>query len=586
MTAHGTAQITQHDADPSADANRPWWHDALIYQVYVRSFADSTGNGVGDLDGIAQHLDHIAALGADGIWLNPCYPSPQRDHGYDVSDYFSIDPDYGTLDTFDALVGAAHERSLRVLMDIVPNHCSDQHPWFRAALAAPPGSAERDRFWFRDGRLDASGAAGPPNNWLAGFGGSAWTPAVDAGAPADDAQWYLGTFSPYQPDFNHTNPDVIEMFAEVLEFWFERGVDGFRVDAIQPVGKHPDLPDQVVDPPDLDPLQIPWANEFTIFRPEGHDVWRDWRHVIDRYAQRHGRQLMMVAEAYLVRQPELMAEFTQSDQFHQAFAFDLMLSPWHDTSMRRAVDDPLLAYSLSGAPPAWTLNNHDTQRIVTRLGRAEATDPDTWTDLNLMLSPDPGDDVLGARRARAAIVFTAALPGSLYLYQGEELGLPEVLDLPLEARQDPVVERTGGATLGRDGCRVPLPWHRDPGNNFGFSPPGSTAPPWLPQPAAWGHRSVEEEAADPNSMLHLYRAMATARRELRIEPHDIDMLDVGADALGFQRGSWTVVLNLSGEAIDVRAVVDSEATVALSSTADPVDAAAVPADTCVWWRTR
>ncbi|MEM9517641.1 MAG: alpha-amylase family glycosyl hydrolase, partial [Actinomycetota bacterium] len=362
VTAHNTGHGAAHDTSNGgafADTGRPWWQDALIYQVYVRSFADSTGNGVGDLHGIAQHLDHVAALGADGIWLNPCYPSPQRDHGYDVSDYFSIDPDYGTLDTFDALVAAAHERSLRVLMDIVPNHCSDQHPWFRAALASPPGSAERDRFWFRDGRHDASGAVGPPNNWLAGFGGSAWTPAADAGASGDDTQWYLGTFSPYQPDFNHTNPDVIEMFAEVLEFWFERGVDGFRVDAIQPVGKHPDLPDQVVDPPDLDPLQIPWANEFTIFRQEGHDVWRNWRQVIDRYAHQHGRQLMMVAEAYLVRQPELMAEFTQPDQFHQAFAFDLMLSPWEGASMRRAVDDPMRAYSLSAAPPAWTLNNHD-----------------------------------------------------------------------------------------------------------------------------------------------------------------------------------------------------------------------------------
>ncbi|MEM9516844.1 MAG: alpha-amylase family glycosyl hydrolase, partial [Actinomycetota bacterium] len=254
-------------------------------------------------------------------------------------------------------------------------------------------------------------------------------------------------------------------------------------------------------------------------------------------------------------------------------------------SIRRAVDDPMLAFSLSAAPPAWTLNNHDTQRIVTRLGRAEATDPDTWTDLNLMLSPAPGDDALGTRRARAAIVFIAALPGSLYLYQGEELGLPEVLDLPLEARQDPVVERTGGATLGRDGCRVPLPWRSHPGDNFGFSPPGSAASPWLPQPAGWGERSVDAEAADPNSMLRLYRAMAAARRDLRTEAHHIDMLDIGVGAIGFKRGPWTVVLNVSDAATDVYRFVDAGATVALSSTTDPVDHAVVPANSCVWWRT-
>ncbi|NQY57781.1 MAG: alpha-glucosidase [Ilumatobacteraceae bacterium] len=570
----------------AAHTGRAWWRDALIYQVYVRSFADSTGNGVGDLDGIRHHLDYIAALGVDGIWLNPCYPSPQRDHGYDVSDYFSIDPEYGTLEVFDALVAGAHERSLRVLMDIVPNHCSDQHPWFRAALAAPPGSAERDRFWFRDGRPDAAGGDGPPNNWLAGFGGSAWTRASEAGAPADDPQWYLGTFSPYQPDFNHTNPDVAAMFAEVLEFWFDRGVDGFRVDAIQPVGKHPDLPDQVVDPPDLDPLQIPWTNEFTIFRPEGHDVWRAWRHTIDRYAQRHGRELMMVAEAYLVRQPELMAEFTEPDQFHQAFAFDVMLSPWDQQSVRRSVDDPLLAYSLSGSPPAWTLNNHDTQRIVTRLGRPEATDPNTWTDLNLKLSSDPGDDARGTRRARASIVFTAALPGALYLYQGEELGLPEVLDIPLEQRQDPVVERTGGETLGRDGCRVPMPWHDAASANFGFSPDGSRNPSWLPQPDDWGDYAVSIEVADPESTLQLYRAMATARRALRTEPHDIDWIDVGNAGLGFRRGRYTVILNLSSVELDVGTVVDDEAEAMLWSGTHAPAPTSIPADSAVWFRHR
>ncbi len=581
-------------SDVSTAGGPDWWRDAIVYQVYVRSFADSTGDGVGDLDGIRSHLDHIAGLGADAIWLNPCYPSPQRDHGYDVADYFDIDPTYGTLESFDALVVAAHARGLRVLMDVVPNHCSSDHPWFRAALASPRGSAERNRFWFRDGR--GHGDDEPPNNWLAGFGGSAWTRVADLAADGDpdashtDAQWYLGTFSEHQPDLNHTNPDVQAMFADVLEFWFDRGVDGFRVDAIQPIGKHPELPDQRIDP-DHDPLSVPWENEYQIFRPEGHDVWRGWRRTITDYEARHpGRELMLVAEAYMVRRPDLMVAFTGDDQFHQVFAFDLMLSPWNRASIERSISDPISAYADSGAPPAWTLNNHDTQRIVTRLGRAEATDAESWTDLNLLLSAKPGDQELGERRSRAAIVFTAALPGSLYLYQGEELGLPEVLELPDDVRQDPAFFGTDGATIGRDGCRVPLPWIDDPTVNHGFSASdgrSSPAPPWLPQPPDWGRFAAATEAVDPDSILELYRRLGAARRALRGMGDDLVLLDVAATVVAFRRSELVVVLNVGAAPIDLAetslADVVQSASVVIASAPDAHIPVLAP-DACLWLR--
>ena len=330
-------------AATSTRSGRPWWRDALIYQVYVRSFADANGDGVGDLAGIRSRLDHIESLGVDAIWLNPCYPSPQRDHGYDVADYFGIHHEYGTLDDFDALLSSAHDRGIKVMMDLVPSHCSNEHRWFQAAMTAAPGSAERSRFYFRDGKGDGSE---PPNNWQAAFGGSAWTRLND---DPDDGQWYLGTFTPHQPDFDHTNADVHELFAEIFEFWFDRGVDGFRVDAVAPTGKHPDLPDQPPVGVGVGVLDVTWLNPHTVFRPEGHDVWRHFRNVLDRYTERHpGRELMMVAEAYAVRRPELIKAFTEPDQFHQMFTFDLMLTPWEKGSIELAIREPLEIRRLPG----------------------------------------------------------------------------------------------------------------------------------------------------------------------------------------------------------------------------------------------
>ncbi len=528
---------------------RPWWQDALVYQVYLRSFADANGDGVGDLTGITSRLDHLASLGVDALWLNPCYPSPQRDHGYDVADYFDIHDEYGTLATFDALVAAAAARGIRVLMDLVPSHCSSEHRWFQEAITSPPGSAARARFYFRDGKGEDGSL--PPNNWQAAFGGSAWTRLNDDPA---DGQWYLGTFTPHQPDFDHTDDDVRQLFVDVFEFWFDRGVEGFRVDAVAPTGKHPDLPDQPPVDPDVDVLDITWLNPHTVFRPEGHDVWRDFRSTLDAYEQRHPeRELMMVAEAYAVRRPELVRRFTRPDEFHQMFTFDLMLSPWEKTSIERALLDPLELLGDTGVVPAWTLNNHDIQRVVTRLGRADAHLPESWTNNNLASSRADVDHALGARRARAMAALVFALPGSLYLYQGEELGLPEVLGMPDDRRTDPIFALTNGIFEGRDGCRVPLPWTLDPATSFGFStlPPdaerATLEEPWLPQPSNWGDHSVASEEARPESMLHLYRDLADLRKKYATsQPLATRSIDLGPDVVGVVRGDLVVVVNATG----------------------------------------
>jgi len=568
---------------------RPWWQDALIYQVYVRSFADSDGDGVGDLDGIRSRLDHLQSLGVQALWLNPCYPSPQRDHGYDVADYFGIHHEYGDLDTFDALLAEAAEHDIKILMDLVPSHCSNEHEWFQAALAAAPGSPERARFYFRDGKDGSEGSgAEPPNNWRAAFGGSAWTRVND---DATDGQWYLGTFTPHQPDFDHTNPDVQQHFVEIFDFWFDRGVSGFRVDAVAPTGKHPDLPDQPPVGPEIGVLDITWVNPYTVFRPEGHDVWRHLRRVVDDYEARHpGRDLMMVAEAYAVRRPELIKEFTQPDQFDQMFTFDLMLSPWEKASIELALRDPLEIMESTGVPPAWTLNNHDIQRIVTRLGKADAHLPDTWTNNNLALSTADIDLQVGARRSRAMTSLIFALPGSLYLYQGEEFGLPEVLDIPADRRQDPIFHLTEGAEIGRDGCRIPLPWNTDATASYGFSKPaadGSVAQPWLPQPADWGDYALTTAEDNELSMLELYRELGEVRAEFAVgQPMDAEVIDLGDTLVGVRRGDLIVVVNPTDApiAVDLDHPELSIAQPVFSSQPDEMHTSGViPGNATVWF---
>ena len=557
----------------SATGNRAWWRDAVVYQIYVRSFADADGDGIGDLRGITTRIPYVASLGVDAVWLTPFFPSPQRDHGYDVADYVDVDPRYGTLADIDDLVAACHAHGLRLLADIVPNHCSSEHRWFREALVAPPGSAARRRFFFRDGRGDRGEL--PPNNWPASFGGSVWT-------RVPDGQWYLATFTPWQPDFDWSDPAVVADFDDILRFWLDRGVDGFRVDAVTHVGKAPGLPDM---PPVEDGVAETAAaghNSYSMYWPSAHDVWRHWRRTLDAYDREHpGRDVVTVAEAYTARRPDLLMDYVRGDEFHEAFSFDLMLAPWHAPSIHRAIDDTISTLHANGAAVTWTLNNHDTQRSVTRLGRADATDPASWTGSNLVYSDAPIDVDLGTRRARAALVLVAALPGSLFVYAGEELGLPEVLDLPDEARTDPIFLRTSGREIGRDGCRIPLPWDAQSQTAYGFSAlPG--AAPWLPQPDGWGTLSVAAQDGAAGSMLTLYRDVLRVRRTL---PDDDFAWILGAQAemVAFRRGDVTVVLNPTSTPRSVDADLGAR-TMVLSSDPTLAWSGVVPPDAAVWLR--
>ncbi|WP_037360902.1 glycoside hydrolase family 13 protein [Amycolatopsis orientalis] len=511
-----------------------WWRSAVVYQVYVRSFADGNGDGIGDLAGLRSKLDYLADLGVDGIWLNPCYPSPQADHGYDVADYTGIEPDYGDLAAFDALVADARARGIKVLMDLVPNHCSDQHPWFQAALAAAPGSPERSRFVFRDGR----GADGelPPNNWQSMFGGPAWTRTTDAdGRPG---QWYLHFFDAAQPDFNWRDPEVPAMFEKVLRFWFDRGVDGFRIDVAHGLYKHPELPD--------------WSgghfNEHGFDQPEVHDVYRSWRAIADSYGPE--RDITLVGEVW-VPTVTALAAYLRADELPQAFFFDLLLQNWDAGNFRASIDRAFAEIGATGATITWTLSNHDVHRAVSRYAVTRLAEVPEGIDPQVARSRPRGetDVARGVRRARAAALLLLALPGAQFLYQGEEIGLPEVLDLPDDARQDPTWRRSGRVDPGRDGCRVPLPWTSEPGS-FGFSPADATAKPWLPQPDWFADYAVADQLGDPSSTHTLYREALRARKAL-FDPGDdaIVWLDLPdrADVLAFRRGDVACVVVFGAE---------------------------------------
>ncbi len=545
---------------------RPWWRDAVIYQVYLRSFADAGGDGIGDLAGLRSRLDYLTELGVDGVWLNPCYPSPQKDHGYDVADYTAIEPDYGDLETFDAFVRDAHARGLKVLMDLVPNHCSSVHPWFQAALAAGPGSPERDRFLFRDGR----GADGelPPNNWRGQFGGSAWSRVTEQdGRPG---QWYLHFFDAGQPDFNWRHPDVITMFDDVLRFWFDRGVDGFRIDVAHGLYKHTDLPDWDGD----------HFNAHAWNQPEVHDVYRRWRRIASEYAP--GRELTFVGEVWAPTVTDLAA-YLRPDELPQAFYFDLLMQPWDAALFRSSIDRAFAEIGSTGATITWTLANHDVHRAVTRYGMVTPEPYHRSVDPTVSAVRPRGqvDVALGERRARAAAMLLLALPGSPFLYQGEELALPEVLDLPDHARQDPTWFRSGQLDPGRDGCRVPLPWTPQPPNH-GFSPPGSRAQPWLPQPEWFAKYAVREQLQDATSTLSLYRAALRLRRTaFPGEVETLSWLDVPGrdDALAFRRGEVTCVVVFGDAPLTLPA---QWGTVLLSSA--PVEAGRLPGNATAWLR--
>ncbi|WP_172384311.1 glycoside hydrolase family 13 protein [Streptomyces sp. MNP-20] len=549
--------MTQHLAAPAADhtsgTRTDWWREAVIYQVYPRSFADGDGDGMGDLRGVRARLPYLKDLGVDAVWLSPFYASPQADAGYDVADYRAVDPMFGTLDDADALLREAHDLDLRVIVDLVPNHSSDRHDWFRRALAEGPGSPLRDRYHFREGK----GADGelPPNDWESIFGGPAWT-------RTEDGAWYLHLFAPEQPDFNWDHPAVRDEFRSILRFWLDKGVDGFRVDVAHGLVKAAGLPDIGHH----DQLKLLGNDSMPFFDQDGvHAIYRSWRQVLAEYAG----DKVLVAEAWTPT-VERTALYVRPDEMHQAFNFQYLGTHWDAAELRAVIDSSLAAMRPVGAPATWVLSNHDVTRHATRF----ANPPGLGTQLRT-----PGDRALGLRRARAATLLMLALPGSAYLYQGEELGLPDVTDLPDEARQDPSFHRAQGQDGFRDGCRVPLPWTKD-GSSYGFGAGGS----WLPQPEGWGELSVQAQTGDPASTLELYReALRVRRARPELGAGDaLQWLDAPEGVLAFRREGFVCTANTTGAA--VRLPAPGRALLASADVETGDDGVVeLPADATVWW---
>ena len=553
-------------------SKQQWWRDAVIYQIYPRSWADADGDGMGDLPGITARLPHLAELGVDAVWLSPFYTSPQHDAGYDVANYRDVDPRFGTLADYDAMVARAHELGLRVVVDIVPNHSSSDHPWFQEALAAAPGSPERARYVFRDGRGDNGDEA--PNNWVSNFGGPAWERVTEAdGSPG---QWYLHLFDPTQPDFDWTNPEVGDEMESVLRFWLDRGADGFRIDVAHGLVKVAGLPDA---PPGHEIADAERTADFPMWdQPGVHDIYRRWRKVTDSYA-RDGEDAdrILCAEAW-VKPSESLALYVREDELHQSFNFSFLMSPWIAREMQQVIDDSLEAVEEYAAPQTWVLSNHDVVRHASRLGfdpvpgllRMEGIGAD---------DPQPDAEV-GLRRARAATAVMLALPGSAYLYQGEELGLPEATQLPDDVREDPTWEKSGHTSRGRDGCRVPIPWEGD-APAYGFGP---SAESWLPQPAVYGDLAVDRQTGVEGSTLELYRTLLRLRRELRTGRGELTWLDLGGQALAFEVGTESgaplqVIANVGGDPVPLP---DGVEILVASAEVDP--AVGVPKDCTVWVR--
>jgi alpha-glucosidase len=524
-------------AIPSAEA--PWWRDAVVYQVYVRSFADANGDGVGDLAGVRARLPYLHALGVDALWFNPWYPSPQADAGYDIADYRSIDPAFGTLEEAEQLIAEARVLGIRTIVDIVPNHVSNEHPWFRSALEAGPASPERARFWFRPGN-----GAGPPNSWQSIFGGPAWT-------QVDDGEWYLHLFASEQPDLNWTHPDVVEEHDDVLRFWFDRGAAGVRIDSAALLVKDPALTELA------DAASHPFED-----RDELHDIYRRWRAIADSYEEPR----VLIGEVWLP-EAERLARYIRRDELHTAFNFDFLTCPWDRDRLHASIVSALELHEPVGAPTTWVLANHDVTRPVTRYGR-----DDTSFSFGAKREGTPTDLERGLRRARAAALLAMALPGSLYVYQGEELGLPEVEDIPYERRQDPMWHRSGGTDPGRDGCRIPIPWSGS-APPYGFSPPGAERS-WLDQPDGWAQLTVDAQWSDPGSTLSLYRTALHLRRSVSGPLRWIPSAD---HVIAFARGETACVVNFGPAPVPLP---PGDVLIASSD----LEGGVVPHDTTVWLR--
>lgn len=537
---------TFHEPLHTAHDDDAWWRSSVIYQVYPRSFRDLNGDGQGDLAGIAAELHQLADLSIDAIWMSPFYTSPQRDGGYDVADYCDVDPMFGTLDDFDKLTARASELGVKVIVDLVPNHCSSEHPLFKAALAAGPGSDERAMFIFRDGT--GPDGSNPPNNWQSHFGGSAWTRTLnDDGTPG---QWYLHLFDSSQPDFNWDNPAVHAEFERILRFWLDRNVTGFRVDVAHALVKAEGLPDWHGRPDGCSSDGYPGHAAPMFGQKEIHDIYRRWRSVLAEY----DGDRILCAEASIDPLSRLV-NWVRHDQMHQAFNFAYLNHPWNAAELRRIITDSLQAFDSVDAPTTWVLSNHDVARHATRLGEN---------------NPEVGLD-----RARAASLAMLALPGGVYLYQGEELGLPDHLEIPDEQRQDPTFIRTGGERVGRDGCRVPLPWRADE-PHYGF---GSTSGGWLPQPEDWYTLARDVQQSDPDSTLNLYRSALALRKQLRLGAGSLSWAADydGTETIAFLNNDVMVIMNM-GESV---AYVPSGTVIAASHADAGVEGVLAP-NRCVW----
>jgi alpha-glucosidase len=547
-----------HGKDIVTDST--WWRQAAVYQIYPRSFADANGDGIGDLEGIISRVDYLDRLGIDAVWMSPFYPSALVDGGYDVDDYRDVDPTIGTLEQFDRLVAALHARDIKVIVDIVPNHSSNRHVWFQEAIAAGPGSPERDRYIFRDG----TGPNGddPPADWTSFFGGPAWTRVADG-------QWYLHLFTREQPDWNWDNDDVHRDFLRTLKFWGDRGVDGFRVDVANLLAK--DLPDPL---PGWAELMAGLAPDNPHYPPGQHPIWdrddvddiyREWRKLFDSYSP----PLTAVAEAWVA--PERRVRYARSTGLGQAFNFDLLQADWDAEQFRRIIRANLTLAHESGASSTWVFSNHDVVRHATRFALPAGTTATAW----MLAGADPAvvDPALGLRRARAATLLALALPGSMYLYQGEELGLPEVTDIPDDRKQDPAFFRDHGSNPGRDGCRVPLPWTVS-GAAFGFG----CASAHLPQPAWFADFAVEAEETEPESTLSFYRRALALRRTLQTDETFDWTAHTGPVVSFLRHAGWMSVTNFGSTPIPV-----PPGTVLICSERMD-DPALLPADTTAWIR--
>lgn len=534
LTAKSTEFIGFLMTDNQLPGDANWWRNAVVYQIYPRSFADGNGDGIGDIHGILSRVEYLASLGIDAVWISPFYPSALADGGYDVDDYMDIDPRIGTLDEFDRLIASLHKENIRVFVDLVPNHSSDRHAWFKEALASSPGSAARDRYIFREGRGEGGELA--PSDLASHFGPAGWT-------RVPDGQWYMHLFTREQPDFNWDNPEVHEYFLKTIRFWSERGVDGFRVDVAHGLKKQ------------LDPLPSRSSYSLSVMKMDGsdplfdrddvHDIYASWRAVFNEYDPPR------VAVAEAVVHPERLSKYASEAGLGQAFVFDLLSTRWDAREYQSKIENNLQLSQESGSSSTWVMSNHDAIRHVTRLampipdGEQDFVAAEHSWYLQNRLNPEL-DISLGLSRAKAATLMLLALPGSMYVYQGEELGLPEVLDIPSNQMQDPQWFRGEGKFRSRDGCRVPLPWRRS-GPSFGFGSGGSH----LPQPSWFSSLSVEAQEDDQSSTLQLYRKAIALRRSMRSDD-SLVWLEIGSEVVAFERsGGWTSLTNFGSSPVEI-----------------------------------